>query len=147
MRCRRLLQMNDASCSSKRHSGPLSRVSASSAAWLTKHCTFPVKRAYTTCRGRFVLQLLVSRQIPFRVSVSPGATGNFTVICSVRGSVVWTQALFSPQRCSPHCRGWRSSHGGSQRASPTLPASSRGTLAEAKGVGISKQDHPWGRLP
>ena len=34
-------------------------------AWLTKHCTFPVERAYTTCCGLFVLQLFVLRQSHF----------------------------------------------------------------------------------
>lgn len=85
-------------------------------AWLAKHCTFQVKRAHTTRCGLFVLQLFVSRQSRF-FSVLPGAIGNFTVICSVKGSVAWTWALFSPGRCSPRCEGLDFSQGSSQRAS------------------------------
>lgn len=86
-------------------------------AWLAKHCTFQVKRAHTTRCGLFVLQLFVSRQSRF-FSVLPGAIGNFTVICLVKGSVAWTRALFSPGRCSPRCEGLDFSRGSSQRASP-----------------------------
>ena len=67
---------------------------------------------WALCTAAFCFEAIL-----FLLSVLPGAIGNFTVICLVKGSVAWPRALFSPGRCRPRCGGRGSGRGSSQRAS------------------------------